>query len=92
MKTYFLYLFPAFHQHFTYECASSWLRAAFLWLRFGFVTKEMLFKALSYEKLARKTLMKLTQAYHRHSPEEENRTIEGGRKIESRMSIPFTVL
>jgi len=36
--------------------------------------------------------MKLTQAYHRHSPEEENRTIEGGRKIESRMSIPFTVL
>jgi len=40
------------------------LQAAFLWLCFGFVTKEeKLLKALSYEKLSSKMLMKLTPTY-----------------------------
>jgi len=40
------------------------LQAAFLWSRFGFVTKEKLLKALSYEEFSLKTLMKLTTGQH----------------------------
>jgi len=49
-----------FHQHFTRKFFVRMLHAAFLKLRFGFVAKEKLPKRRSYEKFARKMLMKLT--------------------------------